>query len=338
MTTPTIVTVIPTQVSTLGSQLFQILGFNFREPPEPESGVIPVPTPNPTVEVEVDGVTATRVDVINEGRLVVYMSPLGEGDHDITVRNLDDDGDPIPGEEDTKSEGIRYLRPDLTEEQGLTALSRALLQELKKQVHPNVVLTEHVDYDESPFGLAHVAELPAIVLIGPTLVHNTLSDFSGYEIVNESDDEFDMRRRSRRADVVFEVMGLSDRKIELTNLQHLVQRFFHLNQVINVGVSPDFPEEASGIELEMDFESGGDMSSVGEPNESNIRQFTGSAVIREFEVGGAIFAKGAVVTEDVVLDTLSVVGEILIHPITGEELGPCSPLDVWGIPINSPGP
>jgi hypothetical protein len=332
MAVPEIVTVFPSEIRTLGPGLFEIYGHNFRTPATPAVDLIPVPEHPPTVEVLVDGVLALNVDVASDGHLVVLAPPHAEGDVDVTVRNIDNDGDPIVGEIDTKTEAIRYLYPGLQTDIDLVKLTEGFVLEIRKQVHPNVTNLPHTDYDQSPYKLRFIAELPAIIVTGPELLENALSTVSGDRYVNDDGETFTVQRQPRTVDVGFEITGISDNTRELLNLMELVEQFFHQNRTLSF--TDVYGDSA---ELEIDFQTAGDLRVTSRSNEDNIRQFRGSVVVREFNVPGANVARGAYLRDVPELETLRYAGENLEAPVTGISIGPIPVPAYHGAPQRGPG-
>src|SRR5262245_61737827 len=140
MPAPTITSLTPPTGPTGGRTLVEIAGTGFRlPPPPPPSGT--TPPPRPTVQILVGGREATDVRVRASDRLT-FISPIGDARPvDVILRNLDDDGAPIAGEEVTLANGFTYRMPALAAESDLARLVRTLLRELKRQVLPNVSLT-----------------------------------------------------------------------------------------------------------------------------------------------------------------------------------------------------
>jgi hypothetical protein len=338
MAVPSIVTVNPTQVSTLGNSLIEILGFDFREPDPPTPDIIPVPEPGPTVQVLFGTTEALRVDVATGGRLIVLLPPLAEGDYDVTVNNLDNDGVPIGGETNTKTDGLKSLYEDLTVESELTNLVRNLVLEFRKQIHPNVYNTVNTDFDEAPFQLQFIAKLPAVVLSGPELLRDALNDFAGDFDTDDSDSgepgvEFTTRREPRRVNLGFDIIVISDSTVELLNLQYLLEEFIHQNQIFS-WTSLAGPT----CELDLDFQTNGDFRADSESNESNLRRLRGAIMLREFQIPGSLVRRGTTVFDGVTVETSSFVGENLINPITGEEMATITLPIGQGGPLRSPGP
>ena len=89
------------------------------------------------VEVLFGAVPATVVSVREEaGASIadVRTPPHEDETVDVTVRNLDGTGTPVPGEEATLAAAYRFLRSQLTQESDLTRLVRTLLRKLKSEV------------------------------------------------------------------------------------------------------------------------------------------------------------------------------------------------------------
>ena len=97
------------------------------------------------------------------------------GTVDVTLRNLDAGGAPVPGEEVVLPGAYRFLRPRIVHESDLTRLVRGLLRELKRQVIANVSMTVSVDYDDTTIdglNVVAISRLPSVVLSGPKVDEN----------------------------------------------------------------------------------------------------------------------------------------------------------------------
>jgi hypothetical protein len=176
MAAPTITSLEPASGPTGGLTLVEVTGSGFRMPPAPPASG-PTSPPRPTVEVLVGGRRAADVRVRAPDRLS-FLSPAHDaGTADVVVRNLDDDGVPIAGEEATLAGGYTFVAPRLAVESDLTRLVRTLLRELKRQVHPNVSLTVQTDFDAETGDELHLTELasmPGLVLVGPGALREPL--------------------------------------------------------------------------------------------------------------------------------------------------------------------
>ncbi|MCI4355225.1 MAG: IPT/TIG domain-containing protein, partial [Thermoplasmata archaeon] len=159
MAVPTITSVSPVVGPTGGGNLVEVRGANFKlwVIPPPTSG--PLPPPTPTVRVSFDGVPGSGVLVASATRLFVRApkSPLapvkpdyGEGSVDVEVANLQPSGAPVVGEVMTAVDAYAYQRVNLAIESDLLRFVRTIIRELRLQVHPNVSLTTHTDWDENP--------------------------------------------------------------------------------------------------------------------------------------------------------------------------------------------
>lgn len=332
MAVPEVTTVFPPTGPTGGRRLVQIMGQNFQLAPDPPAtGVVPVPSPS--VEVLFGGAAGSRVAVTSTSRLFVVTprTPLPasspDGAVDIEVRNIAQDGDLVPGETVTVAGGYTYELPDINAqpEPDLTRVCRTLIHELKRQILGNVNLTVDTDYSDAPATrIAYLAELPAIVLFGPDFRENR---FYSRNQDRELDNTFglgekfsEILRPPYTVDLLFRVLGASDRKIQNVNLQAEVASFMHRNKTVSMLRDPSDASKGSA-EWEMDWEPGGHLATVGSPNNSNVRAFQGRFAIRGFDFDDASMA--AVVTRELEdqLAQGSVVGPSAVLIGEPEQLG-----------------
>lgn len=285
MPAPTITSLTPSSGLTGGRTLVDVVGSGFRLPsPPPPSG--PTPPPKPSVQVLVGGREASEVRVRADDRLT-FLTPAGDaGPVAVVVRNIDDDGAAIPGEEVTLANGFRYRLPTLAAESDLARLVRTLLRELKRQVLPNVSLTVQTDFDAHTGDELHIAELaslPALVLVGPELREDRFYSLNQLPEVPGSAGTFLRRRVPYTVDLAFTIVGASDHTVELLNLMAATELFFHKNKFLEMTRDPASPT-GSRVRYEMDFAPDGDLRVTSQPNESNVRSFSGSFVIRGFDL------------------------------------------------------
>ena len=146
MAIPSITSITPNTAPTGGGVLVEILGDGFQLPEPPATGG-PTTRLAPTMTVLVGGRAAFDVSVFAADRLTCIVPPGNAGPADVVVQNVDAAGVGIPAEQAIAVDAFLYLRPALTVEADLTRLVRTLLQELKRQVLENVVLTVHTDSD-----------------------------------------------------------------------------------------------------------------------------------------------------------------------------------------------
>jgi hypothetical protein len=261
--------------------------------------------------VLVGGQPSPDVRVIASDLLVCVLPAGDAGVVNVVIEHLDALGKLIPGEEATASRAFTYVRHPLTTETDLTRVVRALIQELKRRVLANVVLTVQTDFDAetgAELHLTHVAELPALVLIGPELSENRFFSLNQLPEERTGPDRFARRRVPYTVDLGFTVVGVADHTTELLNLMTATQLFLHANTELEVDRSPT-DANAGRVRYEMDFTADGDLKVTSQPNESNVRSFSGRFVLRGFDLEGlagvaddGVVERGAV-TREVVLET-----------------------------------
>ncbi len=236
---------------------------------------------------------------------VVTSEAIGEGTVDVVITNLDDNGVPIGGESITVEDAYTYRRPrlDHANQHDLTRMVRQVIREWKRQVLAEVVHTDSTDYDSDTVTAAvEIAQLPAIVLLGPDTPENR------FYSVNELPDELvngvvEIRRKPHTVDLLFDVVGLSDSTVQCLNLMASATEFMNRNPYIFLDRDPDDPA-AGQVQYEFDFQPGGDFVRSRRANNSNLRTFSGSILVRGFDIEGyAGFADDAVrSTAEVLLD------------------------------------
>jgi len=259
----------------------------------------------------VGGREATQVRVRAVDRLT-FLSPIGDaGSADIVVRNLDDNGDPIAGEEATLAGGYTYRLPPLAAESDLARLVRTLLRELKRQVLPNVSLTVQTDFDAQTGDELHIAQLaslPALVLVGPELREDRFYSLNQLQEVAGGPGGTQRRRVPYTVNLAFTIVGASDHTVELLNLMAATELFFHRNKFLEMDRSASSP--LGGIVLyEMDLAPDGDLRVTSQPNSSNVRSFSGSFVVRGFDLEDL-----AGVADDAVTEQTAPAAAIVIAP------------------------
>jgi IPT/TIG domain-containing protein len=317
MTVPSITSLTPSSGPTGGSILVEVAGGGFRMPAPPSATGRPVPEPPPTVRVVIGGRVARDVSVFREDQLTCMLPAGDAGLADVVVENLDDDGAVIPGEQAFAPDAFRYILPPLTPESDLTRLVRTLLQEMKRQVMANVVLTVQTDFDDETGGELHltqIAELPGLVLVGPELAENRFYSLNQLPEQATSPRSFVRRRVPYTVDLGFTLVGVSDHTAELLNLMAVTQLFFHRNKFLEM--QRDLADPATGVvRYEMDLTRDGDLRVTSQPNESNVRSFSGRFVVRGFDLEGL-----AGVPDDGLVERGAVVESIVLQP--SEQTGP----------------
>ena len=288
MAVPTVTACAPATVFT-GGQLVVLTGTGFRGPyPLPASG--PVPTPPPTMDIRFDGVPATKVSWLSATRVSCIAPNHDPGAVDVSVQNLDADGDPISGELVVASGLVTYARADLSFESDFTRLTRALLRLLKQQTIENVVQTIETDYTDDAtalqFNFVNVSKLPCVVLMAPT---TKIDSFYDLDLIPERATgyaTFEQRRLMRTVDVTWKILVIDDHQVRIQNLLALVQQFFTLNNWLYLDRDPA-DLSLGQVRYEMQC---GEFGSIGTPNTNNLRAFNGDVTVRGFtyeDVAGA---------------------------------------------------
>lgn len=291
MPVPTISTVSPTAGHSGGKTLVVIDGTNFRLPTTPpaENGV--TPEAQPSVSVTFGGRAAIRVDVASATRAYV-LTPIGDPTDDpvdVVLTNLDDDGVPIPGETVTRVASWRFVRPDVTTGRSdLVRLIDTFVDELKRQITPNVVMPGNTDYDSDTgdtLSVSEVPEFPGLVVAASELVDNDFyAERSKIEVENPDDpDGFLELEPPVTVDLVFTVVGVSDNQKELLNLAAVTKRFFRKNPYLSM--ARDAEDAGKGeVRYEMNAEDAPNVRIKAEANSDNIRTFALTARVIGFDI------------------------------------------------------
>ncbi len=219
---------------------------------------------------------------------------------DITLRNLDAGGNPVPGEEVVLLGAYRFLRPRIVQEADLTRLVRGLLRELKQQLIANASMTVSVDYDDTTIdglNVIAISRLPSVVLSGPKVNENRFfsTNESHEDVVpGSSGPELLRRRPPFTVDLSFTITAASDRTVELLNLMAAVATFLNRNRWFDLPRDPD-DESAGPVRWEMDPE-GNFQTRLDGPDD--VRAFTCGFVVRGFDIDeGQPLDRGKAVAE-----------------------------------------
>lgn len=294
MAVPTITSIAPAIGHTRGRLLVEILGSGFQTWVIPPPSGAPTPDAWSTVEVLFGGALGTEVAVVSATRLFVRAPPsplggvkpnFGEGTVDVIVRNVDEDGDVIGSETVTAVAAFEYRRQQLAAESDLARLVRTLLQEMKRQIIPNVSATTHSDYDLETADLldvVDVAELPAVVIFGPNIQENRFFSLNGSITRQLSNGEYETRPAPDTDDLMFTFVAVSDQKLEALNLQSSVREFFANNKWLTMPRDP--ADLALGtVKYDMQLDAAGIGFTPSGDGKSNLRSFSGSFVVRGFD-------------------------------------------------------
>jgi hypothetical protein len=220
------------------------------------------------------------------GDAVVFSRSYGEGEVDITIRNLDDNGDPIPGEEVVVASGYAYARVQLAIESVLKRLVRTLVRELRRQVIPNVSVSEHTDYDDETGDLLNItqlATLPGLAIAGPDATPSRGEyRVHGQRTRRLENGETELLNAPCTNDLTFSITAVSDNKGEILNLQSLLAMFMERNPYLYMLRDAADPSQGS-VRWEMQWLPGTGTNTSRALNDANLRSFGGTLVVVGFD-------------------------------------------------------
>lgn len=275
MAVPVIYSVTPSSGHTGGGQSMVISGANFRMPPPaargprihgpwPSDAHDPVlPPPTCAVLFGADMVPATQVGVVMPG-IITCLSPVHDPSgllardpqpnrpgqvavppSDVTVVNLDDDGDPIPGETFTLAQSYSFLRPDLTIPGVAATVIAALVLDLQRQILPSVEFNPHTDYDPTSGDFLNItipANLPALALLNLKMPQaEGRPRATEEEVTFVTSTGYTVNRLAVLRDLSFTVLGVSDLQVELLGLAEALEVYFRRTGGVNVLANSDNP-------------------------------------------------------------------------------------------------
>lgn len=286
MTTPTIASLSPIAGHTGGRTLVEIDGTGFRLPSvlSPVRGI--VPESPPSVRVTFGGVPALEVRVVSTSLLYAITPIANPGTVDVTVTNIDDAGSALSGQSVTQSGGYTFALPDLTAESDLTRVIRAFMQELKRQILPNVSWPASVDYDDDTQdmrSITKIPKLPGLVLAETTLKENDFYALREPVTVEHQDGTFTEYEPPTTVDVMVTLVGVSNSSQELLNLSAATKRFFRKNAYLAMARDPNDPSKGS-VQYELTAHESPDVKLAVTSNDSDIRHFSMTVSIIGFDI------------------------------------------------------
>lgn len=277
MPTPLITNIYPAEGPSSGGNSVRFLGLNFGE--------------NPRV---LFGSREGAVTRINDSLLHVTAPSAGvdpiQGGHAevaVTISNLDDAGDLIPGEEHSVADGYAYQMPNLSAESQLTYVIRQLILEFRRQVLTETLMNQHSEYADStsPDGdaqvdgeelVTRVAKIPSLVLLGPQVSGN--QDQLQDEVTQQTiEDEWFDQLAPTIVDLSFEVLGIANTTQVGLNLLQATLEFFRRNRKLQVPC--DSADDTSEL-VEFDLALTTFPSIRNRANDSDVVTFSGNFVIR----------------------------------------------------------
>ena len=273
MAVPTLIAISPTSGPASGGDLARLRGTGFAE----------------QVQVLFGDAVAIVLNVRAAGgeSFADIRTPAhAPGAANITLRNLDSDGAPVPDEDASLADAYRFQRAPIVREADLTRVVRALLRELKHQVIENVSASVALDYDDTPsdgLNVVAMAKLPSLVLSGPRVVENRF--FSTNEpredaVAGPSGPELQRRRPPFTVDLGFTITAASDRTVELLNLLAATATFLNRNRWLVLERDPADPSKGA-VRWEMDPD--GEVRTKLD-GEGEVRVFTCGLLVRGFDI------------------------------------------------------
>lgn len=305
MAIPTITQIIPAMGHPGGTAQVEVRGTGFRMPSE----ALPTtrgtaPAPPPTVRVFFGGAESPRVRLISEERLLVTLPQHAPEVVSVEVYNVGQHGETLGDEWVALEGGFEYRLPPLTERSIISEVTRRLIELLMQQVHPEVVITQSVDFSEDTMEdvlrKVAVASLPCVMLIGPRMRDNPMYRNDAGPQGQRPGGGRNQLRKGRVKDLVFTIGALSDNMDELLTLMQLLDNFVDRNPAV----------ELNGARYELAYEAeSGEQTADPAPSESGVKSVTGTIVIRRVRVVGAPGIPG-----DTQVDVHPQVQSVQLHP------------------------
>lgn len=295
--TPTIVSLSPSEGHTGGQTLVEIVGTGFRVPEYPPAqGVTETPV---TMRVTIGGAEATIFGVVDEETLLVLTPSHDESGipataqneataaSDVTVENLDDDGDPIAGESATLAEAFSFRRPILDQPTTSERVIDALIVELRRQVPRgvDVIYDPHTDYDEDTgdaLNIVRFAKLPGIGLTGLRQPISQVANDRTDVVVPIDDERSVVRRPPVIRDALLTIVGASDNRTELLRLELAVEMIFQ--KLSKVTIPLDVGDASRGVsEYDVKYTRGDPVTYGDRTGTGNVVSFTAEISILNIE-------------------------------------------------------
>jgi hypothetical protein len=310
MAVPTVTNIYPPRGHAGGKALVRILGGGFAE----------------NVSVTFGGVEARDVRYVNHALLYVVtpISPLqdattgaGDGDVDVVIQNLDEDGNPVGGESVTVTDGFEYRMPSFAAKSTLERISLRLREELRRQVWREVILRRHTDYSRDAAAIqVEFSTLPALALIGPQIVPNPVYKRNTKTLVQG--ERFLVNRQAPlTVDLQFGIVGGWNKDRHGFGLTEATMGFFKKNTRLQVDKVEGDPSQGHVL-FDMDFTPGNLPTIVAAPNESNVSAFSGTVAI----IG-------------VILEGFSTIDELPESDFFDELVGPAPVVSITTLEIES---
>lgn len=305
MAIPTVSSVIGSEGVPTGGYLIEFIGTGFLVQVDPLSlpppYPFPIPTPDPTVSIQFDNALgfdqfSPEVTVVSSTRMFAIVPkallPLdGNGDTlesmlvDITIRNLDSSGVPIPTEEVTVTDAFNYRHASLagTAFQPPTIVTEHLLALMRSEILTNTSAVPHTEFDgDLSTAFVDAANLPQMVVLGPNITASeglrNLRDPVETQ-VGGSPEEYRQAEAADYVDLSYKIIGMSNFHVELNNLATVLTKVIYRNPILR---PPRDLLDPSGptIDLDMEWLSLPNQQQLTGQFGSNLRYFQAELVVK----------------------------------------------------------
>jgi hypothetical protein len=175
---------------------------------------------------------------------------------------------------------------NLVAQSDFTRLVRTLLKLLKAEVLKNISLSVSAEYDdtaEDGLSIVALAELPSIVITGPTLNENrfySVNSIREYDVPDDPDQLVTLQGPPLTADLAFSITGAANSTAQMLNMVSAVSSFFNQNKWLEMARDPEDPG-AGSVRYELDYDADVRISLDGP---DDIRAFTAGFVVRGFDL------------------------------------------------------
>lgn len=284
MAVPTFASISPIAGHTGGKCLVEINGTNFRLPTQPAAGANGlVPEAKPSVQVLFGATPATEVMVVSTTKLYCLTPIANAGAVSVTIQNLDANGVAIGGEAVTQASAYTFQLPDLTAESDLARIFRAFIQELKRQITPNVSWPAATDYDDTTgdaLSVSKLADLPGLIIAEAEFKEDKWYQEPEQEQLLADGVTYVRKRRAVIGHLEMLLVGVSNSSVEMLNLMAATKMFFAKNLTLAVAKDPS-DAGAGTADFELWWREEPDVQLTIQANDSNVRHFSGRVQIRQ---------------------------------------------------------
>lgn len=207
---------------------------------------------------------------------------LAIGAWDVTVENIDANGNLIGAETATSVNAFTFRRPDLGAESELARVFRTWLLMLRRQVLENVAWTTHTDFDPTTadtLNLAYVQRLPAIVLANIEAPDDPQGAVEYDNDTAVGADRFIEMREPAVVMLKMDLIGVSDNPIEVLNLLNAMRVFFVKNPYVFHDRDAADPTKGQ-VKYDLEYAFAGPASVTHQGDNTNVESFVFEVKIR----------------------------------------------------------